>query len=32
MRKSSFLFIGVGLLLLVLAYVGIVVLDTGPPP
>jgi hypothetical protein len=32
MRKSSLLFIGVGLLLLVLAWFGNVVLDTGPPP
>jgi len=30
MRKSTFLFIGVGLLLLVLALVGIVINYTGP--
>jgi hypothetical protein len=30
-RRSTFLFTGVGLLLLVLAWVGIVILDTGPP-
>jgi hypothetical protein len=32
MRRSTVLFIGVGLLLLVLAWVGIIVTDTGPPP
>ena len=31
MRKSTFLFIVVGLALLYLAWLGIVILDTGPP-
>jgi hypothetical protein len=32
MRRSAFLFIVAGLLLLVLALIGVMVLDTGLPP
>jgi hypothetical protein len=32
MRRSAVLFIGAGLLLLALAIIGVIILDTGPMP